>query len=433
MDLVKQSKKQMYLSVVSSLVGNFGSSIFSFGLSLMLLQKTGLAISFVMGSVIGPIVGVLFTPIVGPVVDKYSRKKIIVISQLATITALALYVLQYIFISSSNILVPSLILITILKISDQFTGTAQQASKADRVLPEHLTELAGYTGTASNLSGVISSVLGALLFTVLPFPVFVGFEAATEIITLLITMSLNFHLVQHAVEPNIITHEKQDKGTFKEGVRYIRKQTTLFTFILLCMVLNFIGSAVSVGLPVMTMRSMKTSSIEYSFIESCFAIGLIIGGIVVAKTKEPKAPLDHAWKLTFADAVALVAMALVPLTVHNHIIATVSLCIIVLATSIVMAMLNAPIFVWMQKEIPNAMQGRVFSVLTAMASAITPIGIAFYGFIFDMKVNTPTVRDAAIFAISGIALAVVSYVSVKVTNLDLKHASISKDIEVFAE
>ncbi|MDO2410361.1 hypothetical protein QUB72_02820 [Enterococcus faecium] len=73
--LEQQSKKQVMKAAISSLIGTFGSSIFTFGLSLMLLEKTGLAISFVLASVIQPILAIFLTPIVGPIMDRYDRKK----------------------------------------------------------------------------------------------------------------------------------------------------------------------------------------------------------------------------------------------------------------------------------------------------------------------------------------------------------------------
>ena len=79
------SLKQIRKSIVSSLVGQLGSQSFNFALGLMLLTKTGSSLSFAASQVIGPIISLLFVPIVGPTVDRLSKKQVIAVSQIATI------------------------------------------------------------------------------------------------------------------------------------------------------------------------------------------------------------------------------------------------------------------------------------------------------------------------------------------------------------
>lgn len=77
---IQKSKNQLLKSILASFTGTLGSSIFSFSLGLMLLEKTGLSIRFGLSIRITALIGLLLSPLVGPIVDKFSRKFIILTS-----------------------------------------------------------------------------------------------------------------------------------------------------------------------------------------------------------------------------------------------------------------------------------------------------------------------------------------------------------------
>lgn len=139
---IQKSKNQLLKSILASFTGTLGSSIFSFSLGLMLLEKTGLSISFGLSIMITALIGLLLSPLVGPIVDKFSRKFIILTSQSITIAALIVY--TFIFNGPSNhILIPTVILMIILAVTDDFNSTAQESRKVNVVLEDDLQKLAG--------------------------------------------------------------------------------------------------------------------------------------------------------------------------------------------------------------------------------------------------------------------------------------------------
>lgn len=148
------SRKQIRKSIVSSLVGQLGSQSFNFALGLMLLTKTGSSLSFAASQVIGPIISLLFVPIVGPTVDRLSKKQVIAVSQVATIIGLIGYALSLRYFAS-NILPPTLLLITILAVSDQFTLTAYNAGAKGLVLDAHQTKLRGLQQSAGAIGQLL--------------------------------------------------------------------------------------------------------------------------------------------------------------------------------------------------------------------------------------------------------------------------------------
>ena len=89
------SQRQKNKIIISTIFGNLGSSIFSFGLSLLILKETGSATNFGISFVIAPVLAVIFMPFIGGFVDKYDRKKIALFAQTVITVAVLLFALLY--------------------------------------------------------------------------------------------------------------------------------------------------------------------------------------------------------------------------------------------------------------------------------------------------------------------------------------------------
>lgn len=138
--------------MTASFFGTLGSSMFSFSLGLMLLERTNLSIGFGLSIMMTSIVSIFLSPFVGPIVDKINRK-VIIIWQTMAIVALCLY---WLLTSRSNeyLFLYSLILVLILAIVDEFTSVAQESSKVNMVVESDLQKLAGYEQLSANATGL---------------------------------------------------------------------------------------------------------------------------------------------------------------------------------------------------------------------------------------------------------------------------------------
>lgn len=87
----KESNWQILKDVSSNFISSLSSNMFTYGLGLMLLDQTGLAISFGIGMIITPIVGLLFLIPVGNLTDRYPHKKILTYSIAARFIALIIF------------------------------------------------------------------------------------------------------------------------------------------------------------------------------------------------------------------------------------------------------------------------------------------------------------------------------------------------------
>lgn len=357
-------------------------------------------------------------PLVGPIVDRYSRKKIIIISQLFTIFSLGLFTLYW-DNGAKHILAIVILLKIAIQASDQFTSAAQQAAKVHLVLEDDLTKLAGYSSGASSLSGIISAVAGAALYAFLPFSLFIALEILTECITLVITLTLDFSLVENKEK-----RLENDNGTFQEGITYVRKQKFLVAFILMCTGLNFFGAVLNIRLPMLLIRDLEISNFQYGITESAFSIGMLVSGIIIGKAKQPSHPFLFSWKVSFFMAIITGFIGTVIFLPKNSWLITVIISLLLIVYGSIQEMFNIPIMVWLQKEVPTNIQGRFFNVFTTIATAAMPIGGAMYGILFDLKFGNNALADFVIFAFTGVALALVSISAVYIKKLNLKEAKV---------
>ncbi len=82
---------QITKMLTSHFISNFGSQVFSFGVGLFVLKETESALSFGITILIGPLISLLLTPLVGHIVDNFSRKIIVQIAQISSVLSLILF------------------------------------------------------------------------------------------------------------------------------------------------------------------------------------------------------------------------------------------------------------------------------------------------------------------------------------------------------
>lgn len=412
------SKRQLHLVTISSVFGDFGSSIFSFGLSFMLLHKTGSIFSFALSSIISPIVGICLLPFIGTIIDLYSRKRIILISQAISMIALVLYFITLEFFN--EIFISTVLLIVVLRTSDQFTSTARISSTSRLVLPEDLQTLSAYSQISSSLSTVISAMFGALLYSTLPFYLFLFIELFAETITAITVARLDFNFYSDLDNTSITQESRDFKLLFKEGLQYITKQKYLLFGIVMALVINFFNGIFSVGLPKLILTDFNFSNFFYSIIESATGIGMIVGSFILKK-KNINFPLYLTFRMSLIIGflISLIGICSIGF-VTQFTILQISFFILIFLTGASYAFLNIPYSVWLQKNISPKYQGRGFSTINMLGLGVSPIGVFLFGILFENDIPT-----AYIFIISGIILITLILIIAVISKLNLKKAKIN--------
>lgn len=397
MDILKESRKQMIKLIMTTITGNFGSSILSFIIGLLILKKTESALNFGISQVIGPLVALVLLPFVGSVIDKYNKKIVIVIAQLFSIVSLILYALSLNSNAETN-LINTYMLLICLKVADQFLNNAFSSSVKRVVCEEYIQKVKSFQQIASSGVYIISPILAVFLLTKLKLIHFVLLEAVIEFITILIVLFINFNLIKTEESDN--NEEKKVLKMFVEGIRYIRDKRVLVFIIFFAMFINFLFASVSVGLPYVLINEIKISDYLYGIINAAFPVAVIVSSIILSMMKDIEAPLEFSFKWLRGTAGVLLFLGialLFKLSIFSYFII---FMIFAFGVNFVGNFVNTPVFVWLTKAVPHEYQGRVFSIIETGCQLLMPLGILFYSILFD------NFKSANIFIISGIALMV---------------------------
>ena len=397
MDILKESRKQMIKLIMTTITGNFGSSILSFIIGLLILKKTESALNFGISQVIGPLVALVLLPFVGSVIDKYNKKIVIVIAQLFSIVSLILYALSLNSNAETN-LINTYMLLICLKVADQFLNNAFSSSVKRVVCEEYIQKVKSFQQIASSGVYIISPILAVFLLTKLKLIHFVLLEAVIEFITILIVLFINFNLIKTEESDN--NEEKKVLKMFVEGIRYIRDKKVLVFIIFFAMFINFLFASVSVGLPYVLINEIKISDYLYGIINATFPVAIIVSSIILSMMDDIEFPLEFSFKWLRGTVGVLLFLGIALLFKLSIFSYSIIFMIFAFGVNFVGNFVNTPVFVWLTKAVPHEYQGRVFSIIETGCQLLMPLGILFYSILFD------NFKSANIFIISGIALMV---------------------------
>lgn len=379
-EMSKYSNRNLWTFTISKIIATFGSSVYSFGISLYLLQLTGSSLNFSLNLFFGILPTILLSPFAGYLADRISRKKLVVSSQLlaiATVTLLFLLLQDgpvapgYFYLSSS-----------LLSISSMFISITINASIGNLVETASIQKAVSYNQSASSLSAIGGPVIGGMLYSFFSIQVFLIILIVASVIALMLDASLNFSLFK---KHDDITDQNGKAesfwSSFVSGFKYANGKRLIMKILTIAVWINFFAAALQVGMPYIVVQELEMSSQTLGFVEAMLAAGMLIMALSFSRFKKTTAKFIPFGLISLGVMLAIfVTPVLLPLPPV--------LQFIILATSTFMVgasliFINNPIGVLMQTEIDDAYKGRVFSIMQAGATAMAPFGIIVYGVLFD--------------------------------------------------
>lgn len=278
----QQSKIQILKDVTSSLINSLSSEMFAFGLGLMLLQTTQNAISFGLDLIVTPIISLTFMVPVGLIADKYSHKKILLISLLGRLMGLGALSLTFNLFQNNAKMISIVIFLIINAISNNFTNTTYAASIHELVNPRYLAKLSSLSQAATASANVFAPVLGVFLYSLAGFDFFIAFEIGATSIAWLLLLSMKFH----SIAPLKIAKNDRQLPGFKASFKYLSHHSVLKVIIFLDVVINFLLSAFNIGLPYVIIKQLHAGSKLVGFLEAGISLGILIGIFLMSFSKD---------------------------------------------------------------------------------------------------------------------------------------------------
>lgn len=363
--------KRYIIFWLSQAISQFGSSMTSFSLILWAYTQNGTAMTVSLMTFFNYVPYIMISLFAGTFVDTHSKKKIM----LATDSIAAICSLSVLALNTVNELqIWQIYLVNfMIGLTNAFQGPASSVVLGKVIPKEKIAQVSGMNSFSSNLVAVMSPVCAAALF---------GF-GSLKLIIVIDLMSFLFAflilLFVMRIPEDIVT--KNDKGNVfsgcKDGFLYLKHNHGIFIVIITMALLNFFSRLTYENIlsPMILMRSANNSMVLGS-VNAIMGVGGILGGIIVS-TGKVKA---NSAKMIYISATLSFMLGDILMGIgRNGIVWSVA----GLMASIPIPFINAGQMEIMYKNIPEGIQGRIFSVRNAIQFSTIPMAILLGGFLAD--------------------------------------------------
>ena len=339
-----------------------GSSLTQFVLLWWITDMTKSVSALAIAGVVALVPQALLSPLGGVLADRYSRRKLIIISD--SISALCMLVLITLFL---NNLVELWHVYSMMFIRSAMQALQQPAAAASlaMLVPENFMPRAvGLNQTLLGIMLVASAPLGALAMTTMPMAYVLAIDVFTAILGIL-------PLCWYAI-PQPRSHRTDGSSMWRElreGCQVVWDSPVLRRLYGLVAVVTLLVMPSFTLIPLLVSVHFGGGVSEVALLEGLAGAGMILGGLLAAII----APQRKIYWILPSFALACFLLGTVGMMPGNQI----SIAAVCWALSSLLYILgNAPLTTLLQSTVPNQLQGRVLALLTTVMALAAPLGLA---------------------------------------------------------
>ena len=375
---------------LGQLVSLTGSGMTRFALTIWVWQETGEATALAIVAVFSFAPAVILSPIAGAIVDRVSRKKVMIASDLAaglaTVALLILYStghLQIWHLWAAGFFASAF---------ESFQFPAYSAAVTTMIEKKHYTRANAMLSMVESASGTIAPVAAGALLALLGISVGISRIMIIDIATFVFAIGALLLVV--IPDPAQTAVGRASRGTlFQEslfGFRYIFANPSLLGLLLIFFATNLVfGLAMILYAPMILARTGDNTAI-LGTTQMMFGIGGVVGGLVIA-----------AWG-GFKRRIHGILLGLILMSLLGLVVAGVGQTVVVWAVGAFLAMFFLPLVqgssqaIWQSKVQPD-IQGKVFATRRLIAQISSPVAMILGGRLAD-AVFEPAMASGDAFA-----------------------------------
>ena len=386
--LLKEENMNLFLFLSGKSISLFGSAIYTFVVGLYLLKVTGSGLTFATNIVLYTLPIVFINPFAGVLADKMNKKVLVVGSDFIN----GLFLLGIYFLASKIGLSIALVYIStfLMTVLSAFFNIGIEAAKPSLVSKESLVKINSYARVIESISYLIGPVVGGLIFTVVDTKLFILFNAVSFILAAVMECFINYKFNKR--EGQEVVRENEDMETvwtrLKEGYNYLFARPHLTSLIYIFIALNFFFNfTVIVPLPYLLNTIWEVDSTVYGIVQSGLPVGMITGALLVNKILQKTSYNNLLKNIGFYSGIGVIAFGL-PLVIFkgvpNDIFVVVYCTLLMFLGGVVVAWVDVPASVLLQKVVPESILGRVISVKLSIIKIIVPITLIVSGYLLEL-------------------------------------------------
>ena len=358
-------KKPFFIIWSGQVFSLFGSGLVQFALVWWLTQTTHSATVLASATLAAILPQVFLGPFAGAMVDRWSRRKVMILADSSIAVATIFLALLY----WRGVIQPwhVYVILFVRALGGVFHYNAMQASTSLMVPEQHLARVAGLNQTLGGLLNIATPPLGALVMGILPMYFVLSIDVVTAAIAVTPLLFIPVPQPRRAdasatVTPKVLLRD------VREGLRYVTRLQGLVAILIMAMVINFLFTPASALMPLMITNHFNGDAMSLGVMEAFWGGGVVLGALLLSAWGGFKSKvLTSMCGLIGMGAGALI-VGMAPGTAFAVGVMGYAL------SGFMNPMVNGPLLAFLQSRVAPDMQGRVFSVVQSSAAAMMPLG-----------------------------------------------------------
>ena len=355
----------------------FGSQLVQFALIWHLTVTTGSATVLATAVLVGMLPNVLLGPLVGALVDRWDRRRIMLVADGSM--ALATLILALLFALDAAATWHIYAVMFIRSLAAAFHGNAMIASTSLMAPVEHLARIQGINEMLNGGLNVVAAPLSALLLEVLSLQGILAIDVVTALLAIAPLLLIRIPQPGRAAQAQA-RYEAQPSlwQDFKAGVRYLLGWPGLLIISLMTVGINFVLMPAFSLLPLLIKDHFGGGAIQLGWVESAMGVGIVAGGGLLGGWGGFERRIAAAMVGVVGVGAEALVLALAPPWAM----------FLAVAGAFLFGMMNpmtmGPFFAVIQSTVEAEMQARVFSLLRSVGTGMAPLGLLIAGPVADL-------------------------------------------------
>lgn len=347
----------------------FGSSLVQYAIVWHITLSTSSGKMLTLSTLCGFVPQILIALFAGTWLDRYDRKRIIMLAD--SLIAISTLLLALSLLAGNDSL-PLLFAVLVVRSA----GTGVQTPAVNALIPQivpsqELMRIGGINSTLSSMTMFLSPAISGAILSFAPLATVLFIDVVTAIIGVSITATVS-------IQPRAGTGEAPPSGLSqtREGFAYLKSHAFVRNLFFFQIAILFLISPSAFLTPLMVSRTFGAEVWRLTASEMTYSLGMVLGGLLITAWGGFKKRTDTTLLAGLCYGGVMLGLGLAPTFLLylalNTMIGITSPCY------------NTPITVSLQERVEPGMQGRVFSLMQIASSCALPLGMAFFGPLADL-------------------------------------------------